>query len=101
LTGVAPEINVGKAVQAPAVNISLAGLTPDVVGRPGPRVFVPSADLTLTTFSPVVLTGATVSVPSVSLAVTAFKPVAIGKLDTEAFDLFLLVEDDLLSLRNP
>jgi hypothetical protein len=42
-----------------------------------------------------------VSIPSVSLVVTAFKPVAIGKLDTEAFDLFLLVEDDLLSLRNP
>jgi hypothetical protein len=101
LTGLAPEVNTGKAIQIPLASLALAGLVPDLVGRPGPRVFVPSLDLGLAAFAPSISTGATVSTPSISLVVTGFKPVAIGKLDTEAFDLFLLIEDDLLSLRNP
>jgi hypothetical protein len=97
----APTVNTGKTVNAPTAQIDITALAPDLVGRPGPRMFVPSASLELVALTPLVLTGATVSVPNVSLTVTAFKPVTIGKLDTEAFDLFLLIEDDLLSLRNP
>jgi hypothetical protein len=101
LTGVTPEINTGKAVQVPTASLALTGLTPELVGRPGLKVFVPSLDLGVAAFAPSISTSATVFVPSVSLTVTAFKPAAIGKLDVEAFDLFLLIEDDLLSLRNP
>jgi hypothetical protein len=101
LTGIAPGVNAGKAVQVPVASIELAGLPLDLVGRPRTSILVPQADTVVTIYIPSIATGASVAVPLGTIVLQSLKPSTIGKLDTEAFDLFLLVEDDLLSLRNP
>jgi hypothetical protein len=101
LNGVAPQISAGKVIQIPAAGTEFAALPPDLVGRPRTSVFVPQVDITVTTHTLSVATGVSIAVPSVTIALQAQKPSTVGKLDAEAFDLFLLVEDDLLSLRNP
>jgi hypothetical protein len=102
LVGVAPEVNTGVALIIPTVtSISLAALVPELIGRPRTSVFIPLANVLLTAEAPAVSTGTSVEIPVVTLTLTGLRPGTIGKLDTEAFDLFLLVEDDLLSLRNP
>jgi hypothetical protein len=102
LVGVAPEINTGTAVAVPVTGaINLGALVPALIGRPRTSVFVPAANITLTVTGPVVSTGTSVAVPVSTLTVGSLRPATVGKLDIEAFDLFLLVEDDLLSLRNP
>jgi hypothetical protein len=102
LVGVVPEVNTGVALIIPVVaSISLAALVPELIGRPRTSVFIPLANVLLTAEAPAVSTGTSVEIPVVTLTLTGLRPGTVGKLDTEAFDLFLLVEDDLLSLRNP
>jgi hypothetical protein len=102
LVGVVPEVNTGVALIIPTVtSISLAALVPELIGRPRTSVFIPLANVLLTAEAPAVSTGTSVEIPVVTLTLTGLRPGTVGKLDTEAFDLFLLVEDDLLSLRNP
>jgi hypothetical protein len=101
LTAFAPQINTGKTVQVPTMGVDLLALVPDLVGRPRTSVFAPQVDIIITADIPSVVTGASVAVPFSTIALQAQKPSTIGRLDVEAFDLFLLVEDDLLSLRNP
>jgi hypothetical protein len=101
LGALAPAINAGKTINPPVAQINLIAIIPDTIGRPGPRIFVPSLDISLAAIAPSLETGAAVPVPLATVALASLRPVAVGKLDVEAFDLFLLVEDDLLSLRNP
>jgi hypothetical protein len=101
LSSISPQINAGKAVQVPVGGVELVALTPDLVGRPRTSVFIPHIDVSAAAHIPSVATGVSIAVPSNAIALQAQKPSTIGKLDVEAFDPFLLIEDDLLSLRNP
>jgi hypothetical protein len=101
VAAVAPAVAGGAAVSVPLSSIAVEALVPETVGRPRIEVLVPAADLSVAAMTPAVRTGVSVAVPVKNLAVAGIRPAAIGKLDIEAFDLFLLNEDDLLSLRNP
>jgi hypothetical protein len=102
LAGAAPEINTGTSVAVPtAATIALTALVPELIGRPRTSVFAPVTNIALAAAAPAVATGASVAVPVVTVTLAGLRPATTGKLDIEAFDLFLLVEDDLLSLRNP
>jgi len=102
VAGAAPEINTGTSVAVPtAATIALTALMPELIGRPRTSVFAPVTNIALAAAAPAVATGASVAVPVVTVTLAGLRPVTTGKLDIEAFDLFLLVEDDLLSLRNP
>jgi hypothetical protein len=101
LAGALPEINTGTSVAIPTAGFDLAALVPEQAGGSRTSVFTPSASITLAATAPAVATGAAVEVPVVTVTLEGLRPATIGKLDIEAFDLFLLVEDDLLSLRNP
>ena len=102
LAGALPEINTGKALAvSAAATISLAALVPELIGRPRTSVFAPSTSIALAAAAPAVATGVSVAVPVATVTLAGLRPATTGKLDIEAFDLFLLVEDDLLSLRNP
>jgi hypothetical protein len=101
LTANAPQVNTGSTLEVPVADLELVAEVPELVGRPRTSVFAPRFDVALTAQIPLVATGVSIAVPTGDIALQILKPASIGKLDIEAFDLFLLVEDDLLSLRNP
>jgi hypothetical protein len=84
-----------------AATVSLEALVPQLIGRPRTSVFAPATGIAFAAAAPAVSTGASIVVPVVTVTLAGLRPATTGKLDIEAFDLFLLVEDDLLSLRNP
>lgn len=96
IEGIAPRAAAGAAAFVPISTISIESYAPQA-----PRLItsvpIPVATVQVVALPPVVAAGAAPQVPVATVSISGITPQAGGIL-TRAFDLFLLVEDDLLNL---
>ena len=72
IAGVAPSVAAGKSISVPAANITLAGVAPSI--RVGASVAIPAANIAIAAVAPSVSAGKSIAVPAVDVAIAALAP---------------------------